>query len=94
MEAGTGGERQLNGSLTNKGTFAVDANTSFDGSGATVLNEGATDLGEGVELSVGGGGTFTNGTGGSIAAPGGASVLIPGGSTFNQGRVPPVARSR
>ncbi|HXA53357.1 MAG TPA: PKD domain-containing protein [Solirubrobacteraceae bacterium] len=85
VEPGTGGERQLDGSLTNKGTFAVDTNTSFDGSGATVLNEGATDLGEGVELSAGGGGTFTNGAGGSIAAPGGASVLLPSGSTFNQG---------
>jgi hypothetical protein len=85
VEPGTGGERQLDGSLTNKGTFAANTNTSYDGSGATLLNEGATELGEGVELSFGGDGTFTNGAGGSLVAPGGANVLIPSGSTFNQG---------
>jgi hypothetical protein len=83
-EPGTGGERQLEGSVTNKGTLAVDTGTSFNGAKATLLNEGAVDLAEGVELSVGNG-TFTNGTGGSISAPGSASVFIPANSTFNQG---------
>jgi predicted secreted protein len=85
VEPGAGGERQLNGSLTNKGTLTVGAGTSFNGSKATLTNEGAVALGEDLELSVGGGGTFTNGAGGSIAAPGGANVLIPSGSTFNEG---------
>src|SRR5580692_5937373 len=85
VEPGAGGERQLDGSLTNKGTFAVDTGTSFDESKAALVNEGAVELGEGVELSVGGNGTFTNGAGGSISAPGGANVLIPSGATFNEG---------
>ena len=85
MEPGTGGARNLEGSLTNKGTLAVNTNTSFNGSKATLINEGAVELGEGLELAVLDSGTFTNGTGGSIAAPGGANVLIPSGSTFNEG---------
>jgi PKD domain/IPT/TIG domain len=85
VEPGTGGERQLDGSLTNGGTLTVGTNMLFDGSKATLTNEGGVDLGEGVEASVEGDGTFTNGAGGSIAAPGGANVLVPGGSTFNQG---------
>ncbi|HXB63890.1 MAG TPA: PKD domain-containing protein [Solirubrobacteraceae bacterium] len=85
VEPGTGGERQLQGSVTNKGTLAVNTNTLFDGSGAALTNEGAVELGAGLELSVSNGGTFTNGAGGSVLAPGGASVLIPSGATFNEG---------
>jgi hypothetical protein len=85
IESGTGGERQLKGSVTNRGTLAVNANTLFSGSAAALTNEGAVELGSGLELSVSDNGTFTNGAGGSIAAPGGADVLIPSGATFNQG---------
>ena len=84
-EQGTGGERHLEGNLTNKGKLAIETGTSFDGAGAALTNEGAVDLAEGVELSVGGNGSFSNGAGGSIAATGGANVLIPSGSTFNEG---------
>ncbi len=85
VQPGTGGARTLEGGLTNKGTLAVDTTTAFGGSKATLTNEGAVELGAGLELSVTNSGTFTNGTGGSIAAPGGANVLIPNGSTFNEG---------
>ncbi len=85
IEPGTGGARTLEGGLTNKGTLAIDTTTTFGGSKATLANEGAVELGSGLELSVSNNGTFTNGTGGSIAAPGGANVLIPSGSTFNEG---------
>ncbi len=85
VQPGTGGARTLEGGLTNKGTLAIDTTTTFGGSKATLTNEGAVELGAGLELSVTNSGTFTNGTGGSIAAPGGANVLIPNGSTFNEG---------
>src|ERR1700722_7646944 len=85
MEAGTGGERLFVGNLKNKGKLTVDTRTSLNGSNAAFTNEGAADLGEGVELSVNAGGSFANGTGGSISAPGGAYVFVPNGSTFDEG---------
>ena len=85
MEVGTGGERKLEGNLTNRGKLAVNTRTSLNGSGAAALNEGAVDLAEGVELSVNANGSFTNGAGGSISAPGNAYVFVPNGSTFDEG---------
>jgi hypothetical protein len=84
VEPGTGGARTFEGALTNKGTLAIDTATTFGGK-ATLTNEGAVEIGAGLELSLASGGTFTNGAGGSIAAPGGANVLIPSGATFNEG---------
>ncbi|HEY4812126.1 MAG TPA: hypothetical protein VIH71_13815, partial [Solirubrobacteraceae bacterium] len=78
----SGGGRNLEGNLTNTGTLAIDANASFNGSKATLTNEGAVDLGSGLELYVAGGDTFSNGGGGSISAPGGADVFLASGSTF------------
>ncbi|HXA53283.1 MAG TPA: hypothetical protein VNV37_00255, partial [Solirubrobacteraceae bacterium] len=85
-EPGTGGgARNLQGNLTNKGTLAVDANTSFNGSKATLTDEGAVNLAEGLELYIASGASFTNGAGGSIAATGSANVFVPSGATFNEG---------
>jgi hypothetical protein len=85
-EAGTGGgARNLQGNLTNKGKLAIDTNTSFNGSNATLTNEGAVDLAEGLELYVAGSDAFTNGAGGSISAIGTANVFVPGSATFNEG---------
>ncbi len=85
VEPGTGGARTFEGGLTNKGTLAIDATTAFGGSKAALTNEGAVELGAGLELSVSNDGTFTNGAGGSISAPGGASVLIPSGAYVQRG---------
>ncbi|HEV3321969.1 MAG TPA: hypothetical protein VG147_07230, partial [Solirubrobacteraceae bacterium] len=85
-EPGTGGgARNLEGNLANTGTLAVDANTSFNGSKATLTNEGAVNLAEGLELYVASGDSFANGAGGSIAATGSANVFVPSGATFNEG---------
>ncbi|HTD07901.1 MAG TPA: hypothetical protein VK680_03330, partial [Solirubrobacteraceae bacterium] len=84
-EAGIGGARSLNGNVTNTGELAVDTGTALQGSGVAFDNEGAVDLGSGLELFVAGGDSFTNGGGGSISAPGGADVFLASGSTFDQG---------
>ncbi len=68
VEPGTGGERQLNGSVTNKGTLASMQIRCSTDPNAALTNEGAVELGAGLELSVSNDGTFTNGAGGSIAA--------------------------
>jgi PKD domain/IPT/TIG domain len=80
-----GGARNLEGSLTNTGKMTIAANTSFNGSKATLTNEGALELAEGLELYVGSGNTFSNGAGGSIVATGTANVFVPSGATFDEG---------
>ena len=60
--------------------------TSFNGgSNATLTNEGAVELAEGLELYVASGDSFSNGAGGSISATGSANVFVPSGATFNEG---------
>src|SRR3984885_8362898 len=61
----SGGAGNLQGNLTNNGTLAIEANTSFNGSKVTLTNEGAVDLAKGLELYVAGGDTFSNAAGGS-----------------------------
>jgi hypothetical protein len=79
-----GGQRNLEGSITNTGKLALSANTSASTKGATLLNEGAIDIADGVDFSVTGAQTVTNGTGGTIMAAG-LGALVQTEGTFNQG---------
>ncbi|MFI5003843.1 MAG: hypothetical protein ACHQE6_02395 [Solirubrobacterales bacterium] len=82
-EPAHGGQRTLQGNLTNTGTLAVNANTSYNASSATLTNEGAIDLAEGTLLSVSGNATVSN-NGGTIAGAGSGALSQTGG-TFNEG---------
>ena len=78
-----GGHRFLEGSITNKGTLAIDSDTEYNTSKATLTNEGTIDLATGVALSVSGTATVNN-NGGAIAATG-TGALVQVGGTFNEG---------
>ncbi len=82
-EPAIGGTRTLQGSITNKGTLAIKANTAYNGAGALLTNEGLVHL-ETLQLTVSNGGSFTNGAGGEIAASTG-DVLMSSGTSFSEG---------
>jgi hypothetical protein len=84
VEAGVGGSRNLQGNLTNTGTLAINANTAYNASEKTLLNQGAISVATGVALTVSGNSTVSNESGGMIAATG-TGVLVEVGGTFNQG---------
>jgi hypothetical protein len=79
-----GGARTIQGNLTNTGTLAIKANTSYNGSGALLTNEGALTLAENTVLTVSGGGAVSNGTGGSIVSNGSSSDVLLSGGTFTE----------
>ncbi len=83
--AANGGARTIEGSLSNTGTLAIDANTAYPGSKAALSNDGAIDLAEAKTLTVSDQGSVTNGTGGSIAATGSGDMLMASATTFNEG---------
>ncbi len=80
-----GGTRAIEGSLTNTGTLAINANTSYGATGTTLTNEGALDVATGKALTVAAKTTLTNGAGGSIVATGSGQVVAVSGSTVNEG---------
>jgi hypothetical protein len=80
-----GAERELNGSLTNKGTLAVNTATNFNGEGSTITNEGSIDIATAVQLAVSNKATVTNASGGLIAATGTGTLLETGKSSFDEG---------
>lgn len=82
--AAIGGERNLQGSTVNDGTIDVDRTTRFNGAKATLTNEGAIALAEGVQLQVSNAGSVANAAGGSISATGSGAVVLSGG-TFTEG---------
>jgi fibronectin-binding autotransporter adhesin len=84
-EPAHGGQRTIQGNLTNTGTLAINVNTSYNGKGAALANEGALDLAEGTALTVSNEGSVTNGAGGKIAATGSADVLVGSGTSFTEG---------
>jgi fibronectin-binding autotransporter adhesin len=84
-EPAHGGSRSLQGSIKNAGVISVKANTSYNGTAATLTNEGALNLAEGTQLAVSAEGTVVNGTGGSIAASGGSDVALGSGTFFTAG---------
>jgi hypothetical protein len=83
VEKANGGARTVQGNLTNTGTLALDANTTYNATAAVLTNEGALKLAEGVALAVSGGATV-NDNGGTIAAAGNGALTESGGA-FNQG---------
>ena len=83
-ETGAGGERVIEGNLTNKGTLALNAPTKI--SGSTLTNEAAIKLAEGVQLEVQKPDAFVEGAGGSIAAPAKATITIVEGSFTQNSR--------
>lgn len=78
-----GGQRNLQGNLTNKGTIAVNADTSFSGAKDTLANEGTIALADGATLTASNEATVTNATG-TIASTGTGELLVRVG-TFDQG---------
>ena len=84
-EKAVGGARNLQGDITNgsKETLAINANTSFDSSGATLTNEGAINIALGVALSAPSSEIISNESG-SITTTG-TGALDQSGGTFNEG---------
>jgi fibronectin-binding autotransporter adhesin len=81
-----GGERSLQGDLTNSGTLNVTGTTVFNGAKKTLTNQGAIDLSEGTQLQITGENAVTNATGGKVLATGtGAVVLSGAATTFTEG---------
>jgi hypothetical protein len=83
IESAHGGARNLLGDLTNSGTLAINANTTFNETGAAVTNTGTVSLSGGSQLTVSNGDSFTNG-GGVILGLGG-DVLMQPGTSFTEG---------
>ena len=82
-EPAHGGQRNLQGNLTNKGTIAVNANTSFNGAKDTLANEGTIALATGATLTASNESTVTDAAG-TIASTGTGDLFVRSG-TFNQG---------
>jgi hypothetical protein len=82
--AGSGSARNLEGSVTNKGTLAIDVTTGFGGSGAVLINDAAINIAVGATFLLPSGQTFSNETGGTIAATGTGQFEQRDG-TFNEG---------
>jgi hypothetical protein len=83
-EKAVGGQRSLQGSITNTGTLAINTNTSYNGSSAALTNEGALNLAEGVALTVSNAGSVANNAG-NIAAGATGDVLMEPGTAFTEG---------
>jgi hypothetical protein len=83
-EKAVGGQRSLQGALTNTGTLAINTPTSYNGSKAVLSNEGAIDVATGVALTGTVETTVENGTGGKIVATGSGLVDMESGTTFNE----------
>ena len=79
-----GGTRTIFGNVTNTGTLAINANTTFSQSSSLLKNEGALNLAEGKQLTVISTASATNGTGGKIVGTG-SGVLFEQGGTFSEG---------
>jgi hypothetical protein len=87
-DPGVGGQRHLQGTLTNTalGTVQLNTNTVLDGTSPNLKNSGTVTLADGVTLNVPSGSTVTN-TAGSLSSssnPTAGQVLVSGG-TFSEG---------
>jgi fibronectin-binding autotransporter adhesin len=85
IEAGVGGARYLDASVTNTGTITVNATTKYEAENAVLTNDGALKLAAGAQLIVTNKGAVVNGAGGSITAGEGGAVDIEPGSSFTEG---------
>jgi hypothetical protein len=85
VEAANGGQRSIQGSVTNTGTLAVNTNTSYNGSKAVLTNEGAITVANEKALTVSNEGALVNGSGGSITTTGSGNVQMEPGTAFTEG---------
>ena len=83
VEPAVGGARSLQGNLTNTGTLTINANAGDTVVGATLQNNGAINIANGVTFSITGGATVTNGAGGTISSFG-SGALVQTKGTFNE----------
>jgi hypothetical protein len=87
-DPGVGGNRHLQGTLTNTplGTVRLNTTTSLDGTSPNLKNSGTVSLADGVTLNVPSGSTFTHtaGTLSSSSNPSAGQVVVQGG-TFSEG---------
>ena len=81
-EPAHGGQRTIQGNITNTGTLAIKVSTSFSGKGAALDNEGALNLAEGIAFTVSSEGSFTNGSGGLISGGATSDVTMGSGTKF------------
>ncbi len=84
-EPAAGGNRSLQGNLTNTGTLTIKVNTAYNGAGALLSNDGGINLSEATQLTVSNSGSLANGSGGKIAATGAADLLMDPGTSFSEG---------
>jgi hypothetical protein len=84
-ETNHGGSRQIQATIKNTGKIAINSATAYNGTDTLLTNEGAIEVAEGKQLTVGSKVSLTNGTGGSIAATGNGNVFVASGGAFTQG---------
>jgi fibronectin-binding autotransporter adhesin len=81
---GTGGNRTIQGNVTNTGTLALDHSTEYDGESGHLLNEGTIAIANEVSLNATDSSVVVNGTGGNIEGVG-SGVLSQRSGTFEEG---------
>ncbi|MHB8233936.1 MAG: beta strand repeat-containing protein, partial [Solirubrobacteraceae bacterium] len=84
-QPGVGGSRTIQGSITNTGTLAINANTTYNGKAAALINEGTINLAEGKALTVSNEGSVSNAAGGKITATGSGDVFMEPTTSFTEG---------
>ncbi len=84
-EPAHGGQRNLQGNLTNTGTLAINTNTNFKETKTALTNEGAINIATGAQLNVTNESTVTNGSSGTIAAAGTGNLLMEPETVFTEG---------
>jgi fibronectin-binding autotransporter adhesin len=82
-ETDQGGGRILKPGLANKGTLAINANTTFNASKATLTNEGAVTLANEKQLALSAETSFINN--GKVVATGSGRVFLESGTAFTEG---------
>jgi fibronectin-binding autotransporter adhesin len=80
-----GAGRTLTGALLNQGTLTINTNTSFNGEGATLTNEGAINIATADQLAVSNKGLVINASGGQVAASGTGVLIETAKSSFDEG---------
>jgi hypothetical protein len=81
-----GGQRTLQGSLTNTGTVTINQPTSYNAGGTTFDNQGTVTIADGVTFTITSGAAFTNDTTGKVNASSasGSGALFVAGATFTE----------
>ena len=83
-ETAAGGSRTIKGNITNTGTFSINANTAYNGTGTLLTNSGALNIAEVKALTVSEKGSVENLSGNVAAGATGALQMEPG-TSFTEG---------